>query len=105
MSKVFECNKRLGIRIPVLQYHEWMEYNMQQQSAILHEWEQIRGNIPNRIQELERLINKLQQQLNQEENFPKACSINYEISEAASCITDLHIWFRSQQEIVQKTHQ
>jgi hypothetical protein len=100
----FILNDRLGIRLPGLS-HEWEEYTEQQQHLILAEWEEIRGRIPSRIIEIEQVIIRKQLQLNNEENFAESCKLNWDISELASQINDLHLWYRVNQEVHGKIHQ
>ena len=100
MLKV-EClsfNQRLGILIPDLQ-KDWELYSTEQQQQILFEWEQIRGNIPDRIKQLEQLINERQEELNIEENFERSCLLNSTIAELASIINDLWLFYRTQQDV------
>jgi len=98
MSDWFVYDERLGIRLPRLE-HEWDTYSKETQALILAEWEKIRGTIPDRIQELEALIVEKQKQLEQEEDFSVSCQLNDEISELASIINDLSIWYRTQPAI------
>jgi hypothetical protein len=100
----FAYDERLGIRLPVL-YHDWEEYSAEERATILLEWEEIRAKIPDRIIQLEAIINKKQAQLSEEENFARSCQLNSEIHELASIINDLNIWFRVQQDYETKTHQ
>lgn len=58
------------------------------------QWEQVRGNIPERIKEVETLINQKQYQLFEEEDFNISCIINSEIAELASVINDLWLLYR-----------
>jgi hypothetical protein len=104
MSYKFNHNQRLGISIPELN-KEWDEYSAKEQEQILVEWEEYRSDIPGRIKEIERVIEKRQLELNIEENFPRSCELNSEISELASTINDLNIWFRIQQDTHVKVHQ
>ncbi|WP_203361485.1 hypothetical protein [Bacillus sp. REN10] len=90
----FQTNTRLGIAVPSLM-KEWTQYSIDEQTAILHEWEAIRGRIPDRIKTLEKEINERQSQLEREESFDRSCLINEEISELASMINDLWLWFRT----------
>lgn len=103
MKYEFVYDERLGIELPVL-HEQWEMLSEQERSELLHEWERIRGRIPNRIFELERMIIEKQARLNTEENFPLSCILNTEISELASCITDLHLWFRADQDASVKGH-
>ncbi len=77
----------------------WTAYSVHSQNRILAEWETIRGHIPDRISELENEINIKQEALNNEEDFNRSIELNYEISELASIINDLWIWFRTTQHI------
>lgn len=102
-KKYFIYNDRLGIHIPDLDLH-WEKYDSHIQQEILTEWEDIRGTIPDRIRDLEAIINKKQQQLNEEECFSTSCTLNYEIAELASQINDLWLWYRTQEDITEKSH-
>lgn len=99
----FVQNERLGIRLPELAW-EWEDYSLEERGAILVQWEQIRGTIPDRIKELEKRITVKQDRMYEESNFVKCCELNSEIAELASCINDLHIWFRLNQELTSKRH-
>lgn len=90
----FLLNERLGISLPYSE-RDWKNYPIEEQEKILAEWERIRGSIPDRIQELEKKINHLQSRLDQEEDFTLSCHLNEEISELASIINDLWLWFRT----------
>lgn len=95
MSDWFVYDERLGIHLPRMEY-DWETYSKETQALILAEWEKIRGTIPDRIKELETLIIEKQKQLEQEEDFLVSCRLNDEISELASIINDLSIWYRTQ---------
>jgi hypothetical protein len=99
----FVHDERLGIPLPELQL-EWERLSEAEQSDILLRWEQIRGRIPNRIFELERVIIDKQRRLDQEDDFPLSCRLNSEIADLASTINDLHLWFRVNQEMERKLH-
>ncbi|WP_314588749.1 hypothetical protein [Paenibacillus terrigena] len=103
MENVFQFDDRLGIHVPALAL-EWEQYSVVEREAILVRWEWIRGKIPNRIIELERVINKKQSQLFDEENFEVSCQLNSEIAEIASQINDLHLWYRTNQEVRTRMH-
>lgn len=103
MTNVFIYNERLGIELPSLD-QEWERYREEERADILVRWEEIRGTIPDRILSLERIIIRKQLQLNVEDDFPISCRLNYEIAELASCITDLHIWYRVNQELSTRAH-
>ena len=105
---MFQYDDRLGISIPILT-REWTEYRLEEQQLIMHKWETERGAIPDRIQELERSINEKQDALNNEDRFAVSCQLNTEISELASIINDLWLWFRTVPDVhevtaQQKTH-
>ncbi|MGD8191630.1 hypothetical protein ACQCN2_16740 [Brevibacillus ginsengisoli] len=100
----FELDHRLGIPLPSLK-QEWEDYTAEERASILLEWEEIRARIPDRIKELEVIINHKQNALSVEDNFQVSCQLNSEIAELASVINDLHIWFRIQQDHGAKTHQ
>lgn len=91
---MFHYDNRLGISIPNLA-REWTEYPLEEQQLIMHKWEIERGAIPDRIRELERTINEKQDALNNEDSFAASCQLNTEISELASIINDLWLWFRT----------
>ncbi|WP_078555489.1 hypothetical protein [Bacillus alkalicellulosilyticus] len=98
MLNEFSYDERLGILLPDPK-KEWEEFNINEQSEIILIWEKIRGKIPDRIAELEVIINKKQEQLNHEANFQRSCELNSEISELASVINDLWIWYRANQSV------
>ncbi|MFC5469490.1 hypothetical protein ACFPPD_12225 [Cohnella suwonensis] len=94
----FEYSERHGIRIPRLTA-DWETLGPERQIAVLERWEIIRGSIPDRIFAFEAGIRIKQQQLFEEEDFARSCRINDDISDLASRINDLNIWFRVQQEL------
>ena len=102
-TRSFTYNNRLGIHIPDLD-REWNNYSKDEQQIILLEWEKIRGSIPDRISELENIINHKQVELSNESDFPRSCQLNTEIADLASIINDLWLWYRANQEIAQKGH-
>lgn len=104
MEDLFIYDERLGIRLPHLE-KEWEEYSEEVQQQVLFQWEKIRGHIPDRIAEIEQVINKKQEQLGNEQDFGRSCQLNNEISECASVINDLWIWYRMNQGISSKIHQ
>ncbi|MFE8704213.1 hypothetical protein ACFYKX_26980 [Cytobacillus sp. FJAT-54145] len=104
MEDFFSHNERLGIPIPVL-YQEWDQYSKETQQSILFQWEKIRGRIPDRIADLEEVINTKQAQLSDESDFIRSCQLNSEIAELASIINDLWLWYRANQNISEKLHQ
>jgi len=99
----FLYNARLSIYVPNNQI-QWDLLSNDEQQNILLQWENIRGNIPDRIHDLENIINLKQEQLNKEEDFAVSCSLNTEIAELASIINDLWLWYRTQQDVSAKTH-
>ncbi|MCF6408767.1 hypothetical protein [Pseudalkalibacillus salsuginis] len=101
MTYTFTNNERLGIKLPLLE-QSWNNYTKETQESILAEWETIRGKIPDRIKDLENEINDRQSQLYQEEDFERSCKLNSEISELASIINDLWIWYRTNNHITSK---
>jgi hypothetical protein len=104
MEEHFTFDQRLGISIPNLNM-EWAQYSEETQQDILFHWEQIRGSIPDRIAELENMINQKQAQLSEESNFKISCELNSEIAELASIINDLWLWYRANQTMEDKMHQ
>ncbi|MDR4935943.1 hypothetical protein RGU11_06135 [Rossellomorea marisflavi] len=94
----FSTDERLKIRLPDLT-RDWNGYTPHQQEKILMEWEKIRGTIPDRIKELEAEIETLLTDLSEEDDFERSCMINERISDRASAINDLWIWYRTNPEI------
>lgn len=88
MTDYFLLDRRLGILLPNLD-KEWDQYNKDIQQAILVKWEIIRGQIPDRIKDLETIINMKQATLDVEEDFRYSCQLNSEIAELASIINEL----------------
>ncbi|MFC0216358.1 hypothetical protein ACFFK0_28575 [Paenibacillus chartarius] len=103
MNYAFIYDDRLGIPVPEL-YVDWEQLDESEQSEVLLRWEHIRGRIPNRIIELERIIIDKQRRLDTEDDFPTSCRLNSEIADLASTINDLHLWFRVNQEMESKLH-
>ncbi|MBG9475533.1 MULTISPECIES: hypothetical protein [Priestia] len=103
MERFFTYDNRLGIKIPALE-REWTFYSEKVQQDILLTWESIRGQIPDKIQSLEKSINQKQTALEDETNFIRSCELNSEIGELASIINDLWIWYRTNEEISKKVH-
>lgn len=104
LKEHFSFDQRLGISIPNLET-EWARYSDETQHAILFHWEQIRGSIPDRIADLEKMINQKQAQLSDESNFKTSCKLNSDIAELASIINDLWLWYRANQTVSEKMHQ
>ncbi|MFJ8245801.1 hypothetical protein [Peribacillus asahii] len=103
MSELFVFDERLGIALPSLT-QDWDEYEHDVQQQILLQWENIRGSIPDRIRDLESIINQKQDALSNENNFSRSCELNTEIAEMASIINDLWLWYRTNQHISSKRH-
>jgi hypothetical protein len=103
MKEYFQFNARLGISIPSLQT-DWADFPEETQHDILLYWENIRGSIPDRITDLERMINSKQAELNNESDFKRSCLLNSEIADLASVINDLWLWYRTQQDVTAKVH-
>ncbi|MBM4762557.1 ABC transporter C-terminal domain-containing protein [Bacillus sp. B15-48] len=104
MKEFFNFDSRLGISIPSFKVG-WDELSLGIQHQILLHWEKIRGHIPDRIAELESLINQKQAELNDESNFTRSCKLNSEIAELASIINDLWLWYRTHQDVTsEKAH-
>ncbi|XEC93230.1 hypothetical protein AB6A23_17860 [Paenibacillus tarimensis] len=103
VKSAFKWNERLQIELPELD-KEWESYSTRERAAILDYWETIRGRIPDRIISLEKVINKKQAELFDEDDFEASCRINAEIAELASRINDLHIWYRINQEVESRRH-
>jgi hypothetical protein len=95
----FKLNARLGIELPFL-YQKWHQLSEQERAAMLYRWELIRGRIPDRIMHLEEQIREKQQRLNVEDDFTAACRLNSQISDLASIICDLHLWYRVDQHML-----
>ncbi|MFZ7945753.1 MULTISPECIES: hypothetical protein [Bacillaceae] len=104
MNDHFCFDSRLGISVPDLTI-EWEDYSKETQQEILLNWEQIRGSIPDRIAELEQEINYKQEQLSNENDFPRSCQLNTDIANLASIINDLWLWYRANQTVSTKMHQ
>lgn len=101
----FSYSERLGISVPRLT-EEWDSLSVSRQIALLSRWEEIRGCIPDRVQRFEEEIKISQAKLYEEDDFAASCRLNSDIAELASRINDLHIWFRTQQELedIDKRH-
>lgn len=98
MHVPFHYDDRLGIEIPTLTA-PWDAYPRETQQEVLYRWEQSRGQIPKRISEIEMKINEKQNSLYEEMNFEQSCRLNREISELASVINDLWIWYRTGDDV------
>ena len=99
----FLYDRRLNLYVPNESIN-WEQLSIEEQQCILLEWENIRGSIPDRIHQIEEMIQLKQAQLEVEDNFNTSCTLNAEIAELASQINDLWLWFRTQQDIDPKMH-
>ncbi|WP_077214240.1 hypothetical protein [Bacillus dakarensis] len=104
MEEHFSFDERLGIEIPILEFN-WDDYPLETQQSILFYWEKIRGRIPDRIADIEKIINKKQLQLSDENDFKVSCQLNSDIADLASIINDLWLWYRANQHVSGKIHQ
>src|SRR4051794_20959810 len=68
VKEYFFYHDRLGIHLPAEDL-DWDDLSDEIKAAILLRWEGIRGAIPDRIQNLEKIINKKQAQLSDESDF------------------------------------
>ncbi|MFD2329707.1 hypothetical protein ACFSR7_10690 [Cohnella sp. GCM10020058] len=93
----FPLDSRLGIPLPRFDVR-WEEMNVLERAGVVERWELIRGRIPDAIMAREADIRRLLDELFEEEDFVRCCSLNEEIAEAASVIHDLQIWYRTQQD-------
>jgi hypothetical protein len=98
LLKQFIFVERLGISVPGLT-EDWDSLSRSRQLALLTRWENIRCTIPDHVKRLEEHIKASQLMLDVEEDFITSCRLNSEIAEMASRINDLHIWFRTQQDV------
>ncbi|WP_138495531.1 hypothetical protein [Paenibacillus pinistramenti] len=94
----FRYNERLGIKLPEL-YKPYESFSLEERTEIVTVWEEIRGRIPSRVIELERVIEDKLHRLADEEDFGVSCLLNGEIADLASVINDLHIWYRMQADV------
>ena len=93
----FIKDERLGISLPKL-YSEWSELTEEERHDMILTWEATRGHIPDRIKELESLIDEKQEEIFREEDWERICSLFAEINDYAGRINDLNIWSRVQQD-------
>jgi len=98
LESQFVFSDRLGIAVPRLTA-TWETFGIERQTALLTRWEMIRGSIPSHVKRFEEQIKIKQQQLFDEADFAASCRLNSDIAELASRINDLHIWFRTQQDL------
>ncbi|WP_433751293.1 hypothetical protein [Falsibacillus pallidus] len=86
-------DKRLGISVPG-EYVDFDSISEKELEDFWLKWEKIRGTIPDRIQELDRMMEKLQTELSFEEDFEESCRLNAQIAELASIVNDLWLLYR-----------
>lgn len=103
MEDQFSYDDRLGIWLPHLT-QDWQRYDVAQRQAIVAAWELVRGGIPERIIQFERLINEKQGLVFEVEDFETCCQLNLQIADYASRINDLHIWYRINQDVEARNH-
>jgi hypothetical protein len=100
----FRYDERLEIEIPYM-YADWEQFTQEEQYQIIYRWEKIRSQIPDRIKYLEKMIQERELKLQIEDDFQSFCQLSSEISDLASRIIDLNLWFRTQEEVtVGKVH-
>ncbi|MCM3699854.1 hypothetical protein [Paenibacillus macerans] len=93
----FVYDERLDIHVPLLE-RPFEEYALEERLSMIEVWEDIRGRIPSKVMVLERAIERMLREMNEESDFEKSCWLNGEIAELASQINDLHIWYRTTQD-------
>ncbi len=100
MSKAWEfvLDERLGIHLPQLSL-DWLLYSRDEQEVMIEEWERIKSRIPDRVHELEAVINEKQLAAAQEEDWDTVCDLYQEIFRVASIINDLNIWKNVEQYV------
>lgn len=99
----FQFDQRLGISVPEFAL-PWEDLPSREQQSVMLHWEKERGKIPDRIAELEKEINQLQDMLYEESRFDRSCELNDSISELASTINDLWLWYRASEGVEVKRH-
>jgi hypothetical protein len=92
----FVHDERLGIPVPVLT-HDWLDYSIAEQEAMIARWESIRARIPDRVKALEGVINQHQEEISVEEDWDRVCDHYEEVYRIASIINDLNIWMSIEQ--------
>lgn len=93
----FRYDERLGIETPYM-YVDWEQFTQEEQYHIIYRWEKIRSHIPDRVKYLEKMIQERELKLQIEDDFQSFCQLSSEISDLASRIIDLNLWFRTQEE-------
>ncbi|SEA48562.1 hypothetical protein SAMN05421743_10564 [Thalassobacillus cyri] len=102
MEQYFTYDPRLHLSIPDLP-RPFYTFTQREQALILAVWENHRGEIPDKIKKLEKDIENCLARLNNEEDFEASCRLNDRISQLASMINDLWIWYRTNPVITAKT--
>ncbi|MFC3804151.1 hypothetical protein [Cohnella sp. GCM10012308] len=98
LNAQFLPDSRLGIPLPRFDV-PWEEMDALERAGVVERWELIRGRIPDAIMAREADIRRLLDELFDEEDFVRCCWLNEKISQAASVIHDLQIWYRTQQDL------
>lgn len=99
----FVYDERLTIEIPYLNT-AWEELSIDEQKEILFRWEHIRATIPDQIKRLEIEVHALEKRLQIEDNQEQFIALSKRITELASQIIDLNLWFRTHEDITAKVH-
>lgn len=94
----FQYNDRLKIELPTF-YVEWEELSTKEQYEVIRRWEQTRAQIPDLIKEFERMVQERELQLQIEDDNPTFIQLSKEITDYASRIIDLNLWFRTDEEV------
>jgi hypothetical protein len=93
----FKYNERLEINTPYM-YVDWEQLTQEEQYQVIYRWEKVRSQIPDRIKYLEKMIQERELKLQIEDDFQSFCQLSKEISDLASRVIDLNLWFRTQEE-------
>ncbi|WP_227874256.1 hypothetical protein [Tumebacillus algifaecis] len=106
MSKGWEFvfDERLGIALPQLE-RDWNLYSRADQERMIETWEKVKARIPDRVHELEAVINVNQLQVSQEDDWDTVCDLYAEIYRIASIINDLNIWKNVEQYLSHQEEQ
>ncbi|QPC47225.1 hypothetical protein [Mangrovibacillus cuniculi] len=93
MEKYFVYDQRLDLHVP-LKTIPWEKLSNDETKAIEVFWETERGKIPTKIKSLDQKMERIQEYLSKEESFKKACEWNDALSNLASIVNDLWLWYR-----------
>jgi hypothetical protein len=93
VNNYFHLDTRLGIEVPNSDL-PFEALPLSEQEAVLSHWERIRAMIPDRIRELEQVIEDLLAQIQLEEDWDAIVRRFDDISEIASRINELNTWLR-----------